>query len=91
MSDIRNTSAAKVAEKITNMRKGLAAAGDDVGQKADVYTRYDLYFQGLQEGMGIAQADAEDIKPVDAARTVITKQLDALEAEAALGEMIDAA
>lgn len=91
MSEIQANVAAKVAEKITNMRSSIAKAGDDVEAKGDEYSRYNLYFQGLREGLGLAQADDEDAKAVDAAMTVINRQLDALEAEAALGDLINQA
>lgn len=91
MSEIQANVSAKIAEKITNMRGGIAQAGDDVEAKGEEYARYNLYFQGLKEGMELARAEPEDVRPVEAALNVIGRQLDALEAEAALSEMINGA
>lgn len=88
MSETQSKSAAKVAEKITNMREAVAEAGDDLDGKGTAYSNYRLYFQGLSEGMEIAGGGHEAAKPALAAMNFIDRQLDALEAEAALGDLL---
>lgn len=88
MSETQAKSAAKVAEKITNMRESVAQAGDDLNAKGNAYSNYRLYFQGLSEGMEIAGDNPDDAKPAHAAMNFIDRQLDALEAEAALGDLL---
>lgn len=89
MSEVQAKASAKVAEKITNMRASIAGAGDSLEAKGEEFSRYNLYFQGLLEGMEVSGSQGDEIKPVEAALTVINRQLDALEAEAALGELIN--
>lgn len=88
MSDTQTKAAALVAEKIQNMRGRIQEAGDDDASKFGIYDGYNLFFDGLRQGMEIAGAQPGEVKPVEAAQNVISTRMAALEAEAVLAESI---
>lgn len=73
-----------VKGKVNSMRERVRSAGEDSEQVSIVHNDYSLYFQGASEALEASGAEADQIKPINLAISMIEADMAALASKTAL-------